>query len=81
MIVRSAPGGVQLITQPDHASLARRIMERCIPLAGRSRCNAILLAIREHDNGWAEEDVAPTVIPATGRIADFITLPVASRRW
>lgn len=79
MIVRAVPVGVQLITQPDHARLARRIMERCKTLEGHSRRDAILLAVREHDNGWAEEDAAPTVIRSTGRIADFVTLPIASR--
>ena len=80
MIVRTLPGGVQLISQPDHARLARRIMEGCTVLEGHSRRDAILLAVGEHDNGWAEEDAGPTVIPATGRIADFVTLPVAARQ-
>lgn len=81
MIVRPADGGrIQLITQPDHAQLARRIMDRCAPLSARARRNAILHAIAEHDNGWAEEDAAPRVNPATGRLLDFVTAPVSVRQ-
>lgn len=32
MIVRPAEPGCVLITQPDHAQLARRIMEHCVSL-------------------------------------------------
>ena len=79
MIVRPATGVVQLITQPDHAQLARRIMERCRALADHPRRDAILHAIAEHDNGWNEEDAAPFVTPA-GRVADFIGVPVEVRQ-
>ena len=66
MIVRTTPGSIQLITQPDHAQLARRVMEHCVPLAARPRRDVILRAIGEHDNGWMEEDAAPRVNPTTG---------------
>jgi hypothetical protein len=79
MIVRTVHDRIQLITQPDHAHLARRIMEYCVPLAARPRRDAILHATGEHDNGWAEEDAAPTVHRDTGRIADFVTVPLAVR--
>ena len=79
MIVRRLNGRVQLITQPDHAHLARRIMERCIQLADHPRRDTILHAIAEHDNGWAEEDAVPTVNPATGRALDFVNAPVYVR--
>lgn len=79
VIVRPAPDGVQLITQPDHAHLARSIMERCVTLCGRPRQDAILRAIGEHDNGWAEEDAAPLVDPATGRVVDFVSAPLSVR--
>lgn len=79
MIVRTLPDRIQLITQPDHAQLARRIMEHCVPLGARSRRDTILLAIGEHDNGWAEEDAEPAVGPASGRITDFISAPLAVR--
>jgi hypothetical protein len=79
VIVRSVPDGVQLITQPDHAHLARAIMEQCAPLAGRPRRDAILHAIGEHDNGWAEEDAALTVNPKTGDVYDFVSVPLHVR--
>jgi hypothetical protein len=80
MIVRHAPGALHLITQPDHARLARRIMERCAPLNEHPRRDAILHAIAEHDNGWTEEDAEPTVDFATGLVADFINVPVLVRQ-
>jgi hypothetical protein len=79
VIVRPLPDGIQLITQPDHAHLARRIMEHCVPLAARTRRDAILHAIGEHDNGWAEEDAAPTVNPQTGNVVDFVSAPLSVR--
>ena len=79
MIVRAVPDGLELITQPDHAHVACTIMERCATLSGRPRRDAILLAIREHDNGWAEEDAAPTINAKTGKIHDFVTAPLSVR--
>jgi hypothetical protein len=79
MIVRTTSHGIQLITQPDHAHLARRIMEHCVPLRGCARRPAILRAIGEHDNGWDEVDASPLVDPATGRVADFVSVPLAVR--
>ena len=79
MIVRVATGGVHVITQPDHAHLARSIMERSVALTTHPRRESILQATAEHDNGWAEEDAEPTVNRATGQIADFIGVPVAVR--
>jgi Protein of unknown function (DUF3891) len=79
MIVRLLHDRVQLITQPDHAQLARAIMEHCVPLTSRPRRDAILHAIGEHDNGWAEEDAAPTVNPETGSIVDFVSAPLSVR--
>lgn len=72
MIVRVDSDRLLLITQPDHAHLAGRIMEHCVPLSARPRRHSILRAIAEHDNGWTEEDAAPTVHPGTGVIVDFI---------
>lgn len=80
MIVRPGGDGIQLITQPDHAHLAGRIMERCVPLAQRPRRASILHAIAEHDNGWTEQDAAPTVNPATGAVVDFVGAPVGVRQ-
>ena len=79
MIVRTRDDRVQLITQPDHAHLARAFMEPCQTLATRPRRDAILHAIAEHDNGWAEEDAAPTVNPDTGHVVDFVSAPLNLR--
>lgn len=80
MIVRTSQGSIQLITQPDHAHLARRVMEHCVPLATRPRRDAILHAIAEHDNGWTEEDAAPRANAATGEILDFVNAPADVRQ-
>src|SRR3712207_6208701 len=79
MIVREQADRLLLITQPDHAHLSRRVMERCVVLRDRPRRTSILLAIGEHDNGWAEPDAAPQVDPATGSVHDFVTAPLAVR--
>jgi hypothetical protein len=79
VILRVVGDRLQLITQPDHAHGARAIMEQCVPLARRARRDAILHAIGEHDNGWAEPDTAPTVDPATGNVVDFVNLPIGER--
>jgi hypothetical protein len=79
VIVRPAGDRIQLITQPDHAHLARDVMQFCAGLAARPRRDAILHAIAEHDNGWAEEDAAPRVNPSTGQIFDFVSAPAGVR--
>ncbi len=79
MIVCQLASRIRLITQPDHAHLARRIMERCVSLRDRPRADSILLAIGEHDNGWEEEDASPTVDLETGKVVDFVSAPLAVR--
>ena len=79
MIVRSESHRLLLITQPDHALLARRIMDRCVPLATHPRRDVILYAIQEHDNGWSEEDAAPRV-NTTGDVVDFVNAPADVRQ-
>ena len=80
MIVRTEETKIQLITQPDHAQLARRVMDRCLSLRTHPRRDSILHAVGEHDNGWADEDRAPSIDSATGEILDFIHAPVAVRQ-
>jgi len=75
MIVRPAASGCVLITQPDHAQLARRIMEHCVSLVENPRREIILRAIGDHDNGWAATDAEPAVNPDTGDVLDFIHAP------
>jgi Protein of unknown function (DUF3891) len=79
VIVRPASDGIHLITQPDHAHLARRIMEHSVALSGRPRRDSILHAIGEHDNGWAEADASPTVDPESGNVMDFVNAPLSVR--
>ena len=85
MIVRDDRDAFLLITQPDHAQLAETIVAAVrteAPLNGAAR-HAILLATREHDNGWIEVDALPTVDPSTGRPSDFISgpAPVKHELW
>jgi hypothetical protein len=81
MIVRHAGESLLLITQPDHAALARRVMEQWTPdgLPDSPRRESILLAVGQHDNGWLMVDAAPIVLP-DGRIADFVVAPGEVRR-
>jgi hypothetical protein len=37
----------------------------------------VLLATREHDNGWSEVDADPTIDPRTSRPCDFMSGPAA----
>lgn len=80
MIVRPGDGVLHLITQPDHAALARRMMELWPSLARAERRRDILTAIEHHDRGWAPSDAAPTVDVATGRLRDFVTAPLEVRQ-
>lgn len=82
MIVQARGSSALLITQPDHAALAGRIMEawRDRGFATNPRRPSVLLAIREHDNGWREVDAAPVLDPSTGRLLDFVNVPAGVRR-
>ena len=78
MIVRPLRDSLLLITQPDHAHLAGAIMSRAVGLQSHPRRESILLAVAEHDNGWAEPDSEPIIGPS-GDVADFISAPIAVR--
>jgi hypothetical protein len=80
VIARRHNGALLLITQPDHAHLAGRVMEHCVPLATRPRREAILHAAAEHDNGWAEADAAPALQPDAHAVADFMAAPLSVRQ-
>jgi len=82
MIVRLDGSFQLLITQPDHAALAARVMRqwRADGLPQAPRLSSILLAVEEHDNGWREVDAAPLVDEATGRVLDFVGAPDQVRR-
>lgn len=80
MIIRPADGVRHLITQPEHAALAGRIMEHWASLGVAERRDPILRAVREHDHGWREPDAAPSVDPATGAILDFVGIGTAVKQ-
>ena len=82
MIVRRNGSSQLLITQPDHAALAARVMRewRADGLLESTRLDSILRAVEEHDHGWLEVDAAPLVDAVTGRVLDFIGAPDDVRR-
>ena len=81
MIVRPTELSLTLITQPDHAALAWRIMEHRVadglPVAEHRA--PILNAILQHDNGWQEVDLAP-IHAGDGGVLDFVTTPIDVRQ-
>lgn len=82
MIVRPANGDLWLITQPDHAGVSAVLMTawQADGFPRSADRETVLLATREHDNGWTEPDAAPTVNPATKQPFDFLTAPVEIRQ-
>ena len=82
MIVRTTASSLLLIAQPDHAVLARQIMEHWQSggLPAEPRRASILHAIEEHDNGWREVDAAPVLDGSTRRVLDFVTIPANIRQ-
>jgi uncharacterized protein DUF3891 len=81
MIVQRLGTSMLLITQPDHAALAARLMEhwRADGFPDAARRQSILHAIQQHDNGWQELDSAPILDPE-GLVLDFIAAPDGSKR-
>jgi hypothetical protein len=77
MIVREDGASFLLITQPDHARLARDIVSaiRTEPALDTAARETVLFATLEHDNGWLEVDAEPTIDSASGRPCDFINGP------
>ena len=80
MIIRTTDDTQLFITQPDHARLAAEAIAnwRDDGFDNNPRRASILLAAREHDNGWREED-GLTHVDANGKPLDFICVPVAVR--
>jgi hypothetical protein len=75
MIIRREAASLLFITQPDHARLAADLLDHWKGFADHPRRAALLLAAREHDNGWRELDEELVFDPAEGRAFDFITAP------
>jgi hypothetical protein len=84
VIIRRLPRAFLFIAQQDHAALSAALMDewQLDGLREHPRRDAILLATREHDNGWLEED-AMTHVDANGEPLDFISVPpaVKQRIW
>jgi hypothetical protein len=82
VIIRRFTSSQQLITQPEHAALAARIMLQWhgdhFPESPRKA--SILHAIEQHDCGWAEVDEALVVDETTGQLLDFLEVSDAVKR-
>src|ERR1700730_8435544 len=80
MIVLDAGPDLLLVTQPDHARFAADLLTlwNGAGLAENPRRAALLLACREHDNGWREADSAPRCDPDGGPY-DFVGIPAEAR--
>jgi hypothetical protein len=84
VIIRVEGDSLLFITQPDHARLAADAIERwqADGFPAHPMREVILLAAREHDNGWLEEDSA-THVDRDGTPLDFVSVPaeVRHRIW
>lgn len=82
MIIRRSASSQQLITQPEHAALAERIMRQWHDdhFPESSKKASILHAIEQHDCGWAEIDEALAVDETTGQLLDFLEVSDAVKR-
>jgi hypothetical protein len=76
MIIQKQPDHLLLITQPDHAALAARLMSawRADGLPASSRREIILFATFHHDDGWLDVDSTP-IVGADGDLLDFVNAP------
>ncbi len=76
MILRRDGDAWLCIQQMDHAGMAADLMTRWKDLDRHPRRDEIFLAIRQHDNGWIEEDDRTHVDPS-GEALDFMSVPAA----
>jgi len=81
MIVVTEQHTWRFITQPDHAAFAAELLSlwRADGVPDHPRRAELLFAVREHDNGWREEDAAPRWNPERRRPHDFLTMPRPAR--
>lgn len=78
MIVRPVPDGLLCIRQPDHAALAGTLAHAWGGAFPRLRPREpVELAVRTHDDGWADLDEAPVRDPETGAPFTYRTIPTA----
>ena len=82
MLVLEQAARLCLVTQSDHARLARDIIALWTgdDLPSRPWREELLLAVAEHDNGWREVDSAPLPSADTGWPCDFRHYPEAEKR-
>lgn len=77
MIVRKIDGAVSLVRQTDHARQCRELAAVWRPeLLGFELDPALLDAVLEHDNGWAEWDARAPINPDSGLPYQFFQMPV-----
>jgi hypothetical protein len=78
MIRRDAPDAWLLISQVEHARIAAEIAEAWgnDQTPSLTQRDEFVAAVRHHDHGWAEWELAPTCNPATGRPRDFLEMPM-----
>lgn len=76
MILQRTPEGVIAIKQEDHAALAGFLMQHWSDhnFAHDLERKEILLATREHDNGWKEFDEQPELDERTGLPVEFTAI-------
>ncbi len=81
MILFREASSLRLVTQPDHAHFAGRLLAlwRADSLPQHPRREELLFAVREHDNGWREADAAPSLDRGSGRPHSFLDLPAERR--
>ena len=81
MIVRNEDNTLLLITQHDHARLASEILMaiRSEPILSGPDRETVLLATREHDNGWFEVDIKPSIDTKLGHPYNFTSGPVLTK--
>lgn len=81
MIVTETEQELLLFTQGDHAALAAKILTlwRRDGVPDHTDREDLLLATREHDNGWREADAAPRVDAGSGRPLAFNEIATEDR--
>jgi hypothetical protein len=82
MIIRKDGDLLLFMTQHDHARLAADLLAHWTAdgFADHPRRDVLLLAAREHDNGWREVDESPSFDASTGAPLDFISVDDGIKR-
>jgi Protein of unknown function (DUF3891) len=76
MIIRPDESSLLFMTQHDHARLSADLLSHWTAdgFADHPRREALLLAAREHDNGWREIDDGPAFDALSGAALDFMSV-------